>query len=186
MQQNDYLKFNSKYKLNNSEYLIFDGSHYILPHSKEYEKYIQEQINKEYKVSIVIPIYNNGYLTHRTIMSIENQTFDFKNIEVLLINDNSKDETKYSNKFENIKSIHLNESSGSSGNPRNIGLLESSGEYIMFLDHDDFFEIDGIKKLYDEIELTKADVVFGTYTEIKSGKLYPIRYSKRKEVILRI
>lgn len=173
----NYLSFDSAYQLDSSEYVIFDGQNYILLDSKQYQDYVNQEINKKYKISVIIPIYNNGMLTHRTVMSIENQTFDFEKIEVVLINDNSQDNTfdlinEYSKEFENIKAIHINKSSGSSGNPRNIGIKESFGEYIMFLDHDDFFEHDALEILYKNITETNADVVFGTYSEIRNNTVY--------------
>lgn len=143
--------------------------------------------NKKYKISIIIPIYNTGNILHRTLMSIENQSLGFENIEVLLIDDASNDnETlniikKYCEKYENVNSILLSENIGSPGTSRNIGVREASTDYIMFLDHDDFFEVDACEKLYYEMLKKDADVVFGRYNAIDDNQFGVIEYPKEKQ-----
>ena len=166
---NDYLDFISQYNLS----------------SVNYSKIIDSK-NLNYKVSVVIPIYNNETIIHRTLMSILNQSFGRDNIEIILVNDNSTDNTSkvidnYAYKYNNIKVIHLESNTGSSGTPRNIGLLEASANYIMFLDHDDFFEINAIEKLYNEIIAKDCDVVFGTYAVVSNGNLTKISYPNEKQ-----
>lgn len=166
-----YIKFESAYRLAIAQYKIFNGSEFLSPDSKEYLDFKKNEEMKKYEIGIVIPIYNNGTLTHRTIMSIENQTFNFKNVELILLNDNSNDETyqiinEYAKKYDNVKAIHLSRSSGHSGTPRNIGLMECVAKYIMFLDHDDFLELNALEILHNEIISTGSDVVFGTYSPI--------------------
>ena len=151
-----YLDFMLNNNLRNSNYDLINNCH-----------------NENYKVSVIIPIYNNEILIHRTIMSVLNQSFGFENIELLLIDDNSNDNTlnilnSYSLKYENIKLIHLRENSGSAGTPRNIGINESTADYIMFLDHDDFFEVDAIEILYSKMLETNADVVFANYCIVEN------------------
>lgn len=169
-----YIHFNSLYKLKTSKYEIFNGKHDFSKNSKDYEEYHLIENKRNYKLSIVIPIYNNGSLTHRTMMSLENQTLKYEDVEILLINDNSSDDTaeiinRYAILNPNVKAIHLNKSSGSSGNPRNIGIKESHADYIMFLDHDDFLELNAIEILYNEINNSNVDVVFGTYSTIENN-----------------
>lgn len=180
-----YLHFDSKYNLFTAKYTIFDGSNFINPNTDEYLSYSSIEREKHYKIAVVIPIYNNNKITHRTMMSIENQSFNFDDIEVLLVNDNSSDETFdivnfYAEKYNNVKAIHVSKSSGSSGTPRNIGICESFSEYIMFLDHDDFFELDALDKLYDEIIATNSDVVFGTYSVVEYNKVQKALAPKEK------
>ena len=91
-------------------------------------------------------------------MSIENQTIGISDIEVLMIDDCSSDNTysiikEYSNKYAGFKAIHIKQPTGSPGTPRNIGILESTSKFIIFLDHDDLFEINALSILYDSIIL---------------------------------
>ena len=147
-------------------------------------KFIKE--NSNYLISVIIPIYNNEKFIHRTLHSIINQTIGFDNIEVILINDNSNDKTaevidNYSFIYDNIKTIHLKNNTGSAGTPRNIGIKESSANYLMFLDHDDFFELDALEKLYSRITETKSDLVFGTYVVIGKDLFKKVTYPNEKK-----
>ena len=118
-------------------------------------------------------------------MSIENQTIGLENIEVLMVNDGSTDNTSeiinsYADRYANFKSIHIKEGTGSPGTPRNIGIREASSDYIIFLDHDDYFETDALSKLYDSIKENDCDFVYGTYVSVDYGTptkiLYPNEY----------
>ena len=162
----NYIDFISKFKSINVEYDIIDS------------------IKKNYKVSVIIPTYNTGNILHRTMNSIENQTFGFDNIEVVIVDDCSNNETKdildkYSS-FDNVKVIYLNFNTGSSGTPRNIGVKEASADYVMFLDHDDFFHHNALKELYGKILEYDCDLVFGTYSTVSNGKLFDIYYPNEK------
>lgn len=165
---NDYIDFLPINKLSNVEY--------------SYNK-----SKKIYKISIIIPTYNTGSMLHRTLMSIENQSLGFEDIEVLLIDDASTDKEtldiihEYCDKYDNVNSILLNENIGSPGTSRNIGVKEAAANYIMFLDHDDFFEVDACEKLYSVMLKNDADVVFGRYNSIDDNQFGIIEYPKEKQ-----
>lgn len=130
----------------------------------------------KFKISIIIPTYNSEKFIHRTLDSIINQSFGIENIEVIVVDDFSNDNTpkildKYSTEYSNFNIIYLSENKGHPGIPRNIGMKEAKTDYLMFLDHDDVFEIETCKTLYQEIKSSNADIVSGTYTNIyDSGK----------------
>jgi len=124
-----------------------------------------------YKLSIIIPIYNMEKELKDALNSIVNQTMDLKDIEVIMVNDCSTDGSKmimeeYCRKYDNFKSIHLNENTGSPSIPRNIGIENASSEYIQFLDADDTLVETACDFLYDTI--TKEDV------DLVSGYLYEL------------
>ena len=176
------------YEDNHEIYNLFLENNHYLDFITRYnlQLYNCNSIKKEgkYKVTVIIPFFNNDKLIHRTLMSIIHQSFGFENIEVILVDDNSSlgfnviDD--YSKKYENIKVIHLKENTGSAGTPRNIGLIQASADYIMFLDHDDFFEVHAIEKLYSKILENNSDVVFGTYSVITDDKFHDIVYENEK------
>lgn len=180
----NYIDFLSEYKLNCAEYVIFDNGREFEFDSDEYKSYKSCFLNN-YKISVIIPIYNNETFIHRTLMSIENQTFGIDNIEVLMIDDSSSDNTyevikKYSNRYEGFKAIHIKKGTGSPGTPRNIGLIESSSDYVLFLDHDDLLDINALKILYDSIIDLNCDLVYGTYASIDMGSPTKIVYPNEK------
>lgn len=116
------------------------------------------------KISIIVPIYNVENYIEKALNSIVNQTY--KNLEIILINDESKDKSieickKYIEKDKRIKIINQ-KNKGLSG-ARNTGLENATGEYIMFIDPDDIFELDACENLYNEIEKTDADYVIANY-----------------------
>lgn len=119
------------------------------------------------KVSVIVPIYNAINVLDKTIQSILNQSY--RNIEILLIDNNSTD-----NSFEYIKSLQqkddriiaLLEKKQGPNNARKTGLLNSTGDYIMFCDADDYLREDAINNFINEINRSNADIVIGNYIEI--------------------
>lgn len=113
------------------------------------------------KVSIVVPIYKTEKFLKKCLDSLVNQTL--KEIEIILINDGSPDNSeeicvqyleKYPEKIKYYKIIN-----GGCSNARNYGISKSIGKYIMFVDSDDFVELDFCKKMYTRIEREKLDLV---------------------------
>jgi len=118
----------------------------------------------ETKISVIIPVYNREELVKRAINSVINQTFGFNNIELIIVDNNSSDNTKkviesFSHKYENIIPIFRKTNSGSPNIPRNNGIECSNSEYIMFLDSDDVYNVEICEKLYGAIEKYNTDFV---------------------------
>lgn len=92
-----------------------------------------------------------------------NQTL--KDIEIIIVNDSSTDKSleickEYEKKYENIKVICKEKNEGL-GLARNTGIKYTNGEYIAFIDSDDYIDIDMYEKLYKKAQKTDADVVYG-------------------------
>lgn len=130
----------------------------------------------QYKISVIIPVYNGGKYLKNALDSVLNQTIGFENLEVLIVNDCSTDNSKgiieeFKMKNEvfndsgssNIIAIHLDENMGGAWGPRNMALKHASGEYLMFLDADDAFEEDACEILYNKINEYDCDIAFGRY-----------------------
>ncbi|PWB87046.1 putative glycosyltransferase EpsJ [Methanobrevibacter woesei] len=124
------------------------------------------------KVSVVIPVYNVENHIKKSLDSLINQTFNLNDIEVIMVDDCSTDNSgviidEYASKYDNFRAIHLNQNSGSAGKPRNIGLKEASSDFVMFLDSDDYFVENAIERLYNLIIDDKdLDIVLGGYVNI--------------------
>ena len=130
---------------------------------------------KEYFISIVIPTFNVEKTIENAFNSIFKQTIGFENLEIIFVDDASKDETRnkileYSKNFENVKSIILSNNSGFPGKPRNIGMKHSTAKYIMFLDGDDEYFLDACEILYNKIKLEKCNIISGNFLQIKNNK----------------
>lgn len=103
------------------------------------------------KVSIIIPIYNTEKYIKDCLDSVVNQTLD--DIEIICINDGSTDNSlklinDYAKRDKRIKVI--NQENKGQGTARNIGIKESKGEYIGFVDFDDYIDLKMYEKLFYE------------------------------------
>lgn len=114
-------------------------------------------------VSVIVPVYNAEVFLKDTIESAINQSY--KNLEIILVDDMSTDDSRkvikyYEEKYENVKSIFLEKNSGVA-KARNIGIKNSKGRYIAFLDSDDVWDKDKIKK---QVEFMKVNNYYFTFT----------------------
>lgn len=105
-------------------------------------------------ISIIIPVYNNEEWFERCIISVINQTY--KNLEIIIINDCSTDDVEdiiFKYKKLDSRIIYMkNDKNKGVGYSRNRGLKISKGNYIYFLDSDDYIEKDAIETLYNNIK----------------------------------
>ena len=121
-----------------------------------------------YKVSIIVPVYNVEKYLEESLDSLVNQTL--KEIEIICINDASPDNSldilhRYKKKYINlIKIIDLKKNVGS-GYARNHGLDVAQGEYIVFVDPDDYVDITMCEKLYNMAKKKSADIIQFDYIE---------------------
>lgn len=123
----------------------------------------------QYKISIILPVFNVEEYIEEALESIIKQSIGLENLEVIMVDDHSTDHSgqimdEYADKYDNFTAIHLPENSGGAGKPRNIGIEQASGEYLMFLDPDDSYAPDACQTLYDKISKEKVDMVFGTFS----------------------
>jgi len=112
------------------------------------------------KISIIVPIYNVEEYVEKCIKSLINQTY--KNIEIILVDDGSTDSSydickKYSETDSRINLIH--KENGGLSDARNVGIENATGEYITFLDSDDWLSYNYCETMIKEINETKADIV---------------------------
>jgi len=125
-------------------------------------KEILTEEQKSIKVSIIIPAYNVAEYIERSITSALNQTL--KEIEVIVVNDGSTDNTlEVLKKFENdkrFKYISMSQNQGL-GITRNVGMAIAVGEYIGFIDGDDYVDVNYFENLYKQSK--GIDVVVGVY-----------------------
>lgn len=115
-------------------------------------------------ISIIVPVYNAENWLEKTLESIVNQTL-FDDIEVVLVNDGSLDKSgmiidEYIKKYDNIIGIHI-ENQGVS-NARNVGINICHGEFITFIDADDYVDVDFVENLYKSMD-ENCDIVCGGF-----------------------
>lgn len=145
-----------------------------------------------YKVSVIVPVYNVEKYLDETINSVINQNIDFeKNVELILVNDGSSDNSekiclKYKEKYpNNIKYIYK-ENSGVS-DTRNLGYKESNGKYIMFLDSDDLINNSSLRLTskfldkHNEVDFVISRVRF--FDAMNKWHYLDFRFKSHKKIV---
>lgn len=117
-----------------------------------------------FKVSIIIPVYNAELFIDKCIGSIINQTY--KNLEIILINDGSSDRSgeicnNYALSDNRIQVIEIKNKGASFA--RNVGINLATGNYIMFVDSDDWIEKDMIENMINLLTEEKCDICISNY-----------------------
>ena len=131
-------------------------------------------MDQQRKVSVIIPVYNSAQYLGRCLDSVINQTY--KKLEIICVNDGSKDDSlqilnKYKEIYNNI--IIVDKTNEGVSAARNDGIRKATGDYITFVDSDDWLESDAIESLYNEMIYQNVDVIRGNYyinTEFDKNK----------------
>lgn len=124
-------------------------------------------------ISVIVPIYNTEKYLRKCIESILSQSY--KNIELLLINDGSPDSSaeicrEYLDKDK--RCYYFEKENGGLSDARNYGIERAKGEYITFVDSDDFFLEEAIEKLHATALLGESDLVVGGFCHFDSPNFY--------------
>lgn len=128
-------------------------------------------------ISIIVPVYNSEEYLEKCIESILNQTF--KSFELILVNDGSTDSSKeicdkYRDMDKRVITIHKQNEGQASA--RNYGLEIAQGEYIGFVDSDDWIEINMFEVLYNACIKEDADISIMGLRELNESKTYYFEY----------
>ncbi|GIM55028.1 glycosyltransferase family 2 protein [Capnocytophaga cynodegmi] len=132
--------------------------------------------NDQMLFSVIIPVYNVEKYLPECVNSVLNQ--NFLDYEMILVNDGSTDNSgnicdEYAKKYSNIKVIH--KENGGLSDARNFGIKEAKGDYLMFLDSDDFWQGTNIlSDLSKVIENEDPDVILHGFTEYDQTNLKKI------------
>lgn len=129
----------------------------------------------DYKVSVIIPVYNAQEYLNECVESLLSQTLN--SIEIIMIDDGSSDDSgkicdDYANRYENIIVKHI-ENSGPS-HARNIGIEIANGEYIGFVDSDDYVSKDMFQMLYSKALENQFDITMCSYCVDTEGSIVDV------------
>lgn len=117
-------------------------------------------------LSIIIPVYNKEFALEQCLNSIIELNIEHSRIETIIVDDKSTDDSMrivndYSRKYDFFKVIELSENSGSPSKPRNVGIENATGKYVVLLDADDWLDADGIPELLEQALENDSDFAFG-------------------------
>ena len=129
-------------------------------------------------ISVIVPIYNVEKYIDKCLNSIVNQTY--KNIEIILIDDGSTDTSvlkcnNWEKKDNRIKVIH--KKNEGLAQARNTGISYATGNYITFIDSDDYIDSKMLEKLYNAINKTNSEISACKYVKINKNKKVNLNYS---------
>lgn len=136
------------------------------------------------KVTVGIPVYNAEKYLETNLLSVINQTFPLDDIEVICVNDGSTDRSadileSYAKEYKQIKVIHQ-ENSGGPGLPRNQVIEHANGEFIFFVDSDDYLGAEAIERMYNMAMENNTDVVLGKMVGV-NGRGVPKSMFKKNQ-----
>lgn len=114
------------------------------------------------EISIIVPVYNTSAYLDKCLTSLVNQTFD--NYEIIVVNDGSTDNSlailadwqqRYPDKLKLI-----DKPNGGLSDARNAGIIDATGEYVIFVDSDDYLSVDALTVMHQQVKLHQADICY--------------------------
>lgn len=151
-------------------------------------------MNSQPKISVIVPVYKVEKFLDRCVESIVGQTY--KNLEIILVDDGSPDNCpamcdSWAKKDGRIKVIH--KENGGASSARNVGLKVASGDYISFVDSDDWIDSGMYEFLYKNLQKYDADISYGgiSYnyddgTQFDEGGYYLSIYKNMNEAVIHV
>ncbi|WP_210139613.1 glycosyltransferase family 2 protein [Staphylococcus sp. GDY8P120P] len=132
------------------------------------------------KVSFVVTVYNRENVIIRCLESLKNQTMNPKYFEIIIVDDCSNDQSLKNikkffkdNQWLNHKIIKLNKNTGNASIPRNFGINNSQGEYILFIDSDDYISKNTAFNSYEFAKNNDSDLVCLKMKAVGEGRNVP-------------
>ncbi len=143
------------------------------------------------KVSVIVPIYNVEKYLKKCLETLVNQTL--QDIEIILVNDGSTDNSsEISKKYQNMypqKIVYLEKENGGLSDARNFGIAYAKGEYIAFLDSDDYAEYTTYEEMYEIAKKENSDMVecdfYWEYPNKRKTDIGVI-YNNKKEMLEKV
>lgn len=130
-------------------------------------------------ISIIVPIYKVEEYLEKCLDSLIHQTY--KNIEIILVNDGSPDNSPqicddYSKRDDRIKVIH--KKNGGLSDARNTGLNQAQGEYVLFVDSDDYIDLNTCRRFFNQLAFNhiRPDIIVGNARRIEGEKIIPMSH----------
>lgn len=124
-------------------------------------------------ISIIVPIYNAEKYLNKCLDSLVNQTK--KELEFILVNDGSTDNSeKIIKSYKDDRIKYFKNKNQGIGKTRNFGIEKATGKYLMFLDSDDYLDLDACKRVYEKATKDKLDLVVFDFYRVEQEKLVPV------------
>ncbi|KKD44987.1 glycosyltransferase [Listeria seeligeri] len=135
------------------------------------------------KISIIMPIYNAESYIDIAFSSLKKQTLPQNEFEIICVDDKSTDNSlsklkQLSKTHKNMRVISLHKNSGGPMVPRNKGIKEAKGKYILFLDNDDYLGEETLERFFHQAEKNQSEVIFGKYVGVNGRGVPQSQFKK--------
>lgn len=140
---------------------------------------------KKGKISIIIPVYNGEKYLERCVQSVLGQSYS--NYEIIIVDDGSTDQTKQkgiklSEKYDCVQ--FYQKQNGGVSSARNFGLDKMTGEFALFLDHDDYLDLDYLSCLFAFAEEKQLDIVRSGYKTVNEHNQIIQKYEYSEDCVI--
>ncbi len=140
------------------------------------------------RVSVVVPVYNTGHHIEALIASLAGQSLPQDEFEVIFVDDGSTDDTparldELAEHSANVTVRH-EPNSGWPGRPRNVGIDAARGQYVFFVDHDDWLGLEALERMTDFAAENDSQIVIGRYAGHRRGVAKALFAKSRPRVTL--
>ena len=135
-------------------------------------------------ISIIVPVYNVEQYLDKCITSIVKQTYS--NIEIILVNDGSTDNSEricYDWEKKDFRIRVISKKNGGLSSARNVGIDNAHGDYIGFVDSDDYITLDMYQVLYENMETTESDLSMCGLFDVFNGKIRSVNADAKPFVV---
>lgn len=128
------------------------------------------------KVSVIIANFNNAPYLNKMMDSLMDQTIGLEHLQIMFIDDKSTDNSleiimPYLDKYQSVEIYALDENTGGAHGPRNIGILNARGEYLVFLDADDWYDLEALGYLSQLLDASGDDFAVSGLVQSKNGEI---------------
>lgn len=129
------------------------------------------------KVSVIIANFNNAPYLNKMMDSLMDQTIGLEHLQIMFIDDKSTDNSleiimPYLDKYQSVEIYALDENTGGAHGPRNIGILNARGEYLVFLDADDWYDLEALGYLSQLLDASGDDFAVSGLVQSKNGETF--------------
>ena len=170
---NDSEKEKKEFKIDNDSLLMSlhseDWKH-VFP---DYSYHKSEILNEKPFISILVSVYNKAHVLGRCLDSIVKQTIGMNDIELIIVDDASTDDSLNIAKeylvHPNVQIYAFNENTGSPACPRNLAIIKSTGEYLMIHDGDDILHLSAMERLCEIVKVCNSDFIRGAVAVMEKG-----------------
>lgn len=160
----------------------FESFHYSLTNVAwqkslpTYQLFASKTVSPEPTVSVIIANFNNAPYLNKMMDSLVNQTIGLEHLQIMFIDDKSTDKSleiikPYLSNSQGIEIYALDENTGGAHGPRNIGILNARGKYLVFLDADDWYDLNALRYLSELLDDSGDGLAVSGLVQSKNGKI---------------